>query len=256
MENKIEFENHFSKRVMEILFPDGFRLEKSEDLMKLKREWTANLKNWHSPYTCLFDVRKFVLDPAQKDAFARLVQFFGTFHMKKAIGFADGEADFSQFPFEVFSSYDEAASKTGLGREGGLKRDLADLRSRIQIENDFNAHVMEVSFLADTHLESAGDIATLKSKITNILRQWHSPYSLMFNCVNCTFSQEAKASFSSLEKFLKSFFCKEIIGYAPKGERDSYPFKMFRSRHLAAAELSNSGITPGSVANCSTRKEK
>lgn len=254
-ENKVRFENHFSKRVMEVLFPEGCRLQSTEDLQWLKREWMGNLKHWHSPYTCIFDVRNLEIAEAQREPFEKLVKFFGNFFMKKVIGFSEENANsISQYPFEVISGYENAIAKTGLARGGGLVRDLADLRSRIQIDNDFNAHVMEISFLADTHFESASDVQTLKSKLQNILRLWHSPYSVMFNCVNMTFSEEAKSAFVPLEKFLKSFFCKEIIGYAPKGAKESYPFVMYRSRHLAAATLENSGIASGAVANCSTRK--
>ena len=57
-----------------------------------------------------------------------------------------------------------------------------------------------------------------------------------------------------MEKFLKSFFCKRIIGYAPKISKESYPFETFRSRHLAAAQLEHEGLQSGNVANCSTKK--
>jgi hypothetical protein len=113
---------------------------------------------------------------------------------------------------------------------------------------------MEISFLAETQLESASDVMTLRSKVQNILKMWHSPYSIIINCVNLTFSEAAAQEFVRFEKFVKSFFCKNIIGYAPRADKSTYPFQTFRSRHLAAAELEHNGIQSGSVANCSTRK--
>jgi hypothetical protein len=250
----VTFENHLSARVVEIQFPEGIKIATSEDVADLKSAWAENLKKWHSPYTCLFDCRNFQVDePVRKD-FERLVGFFKNFFMKTIIGFANEGALPEWCPFEVVEGYDTAVSRTGLARGAGLTRNLDDLRSRIQIDNDFNAHVMEISFLAETELNSAADIQIMKSKLQNILKMWHSPYSVLFNCSNLQFSTEATQEFIRLEKFLKSFFCKKIIGYAPRGDKSSYPFATFRSRHLAAADLEHSGIQSGAQANCSTRK--
>lgn len=250
----IQFENHFSARVVEVFFPEGFAISSHDDLAFLKAEWTKNLKSWHSPYTCLFDLRNFTLSPELKDPFEKMLKFFSNFYMRKIIGFCHENSLIPEVNFQVIVGYDNAVIETGLAKGAGLKRDLESLRSRIQIDNDFNAHVMEIQFAAPTDFNSKEDILIFKDKVKNILRQWHSPYSILINCVNCTFSEEAKEEFFKVEKFLKSFFCKEIIGYAPKIAKDTYPFKMFRSRHLAAATLENSGIQSGAAANCSTRK--
>ena len=250
----VQFENHMSARVVEVHFPDGLSVTNKADLAALKAAWAENLKKWHSPYTCLFDCRKMEVAPELRADFEKLVAFFKNFFMKTILGFCNEGVLPEWCPFEVVPGYDAAVARTGLGRGAGLTRDLSDLRSRIQIDNDFNAHVMEISFLAETHLESVADIQTLRSKIQNILKMWHSPYSILINCVNLTFDDAAKQEFVRFEKFVKSFFCKEIIGYAPRGEKTTYPFTTFRSRHLAAAELEHSGIQSGSVANCSTRK--
>lgn len=255
IEPAVRFENHLTLRVMEVIFPNGFKIDNSTALQELKTAWTANLRMWHSPYTCLFDVRNLQISAEMKPEFDKAIKFFSGFFMRKIIGFANGESpQEGLWPFQVFANYQDAANETGLGREGGLKRDLSELRSRIQIDNDFNAHVMDISLLAETNFETKEDVVILQSKLRNILKQWHSPYSVLFNCVNVTFSPEAKNAFAQVERFLKNFFCKEIIGYAPKGEKGTYPFKMLRSRHLAAAELENNGLQSGAVANCSTRK--
>ena len=251
---KLTFENHLSARVVEIHFPDGLNISSPDELSQLKSAWTDNLKKWHSPYTCLFDCRAFFVEPSLRKDFERMIHFFKNFFMKKILGFCNEGHSPEWCPFEVVEGYDNAVGRTGLARGAGLTRQLDDLRSRIQIDNDFNAHVMDIGFLAETELTSAADIQTLKSKIQNILKMWHSPYSILFNCSNVTFSADAQQEFQRLEKFLRSFFCKSIIGYAPRADKSNYPFQTFRSRHLAAAELEHSGIQSGATANCSTRK--
>lgn len=252
---RIEFENHLSARVIEVQFPDGLNITSAEDLSRLKSAWSENLKRWHSPYSCLFDCRKLTIHPDLQPEFEKLIAFFKKFFMKSILGFCESGTAPIWCPFEVVEGYEAAVARTGLARGAGLQRDLADLRSRIQIDNDFNAHVMEISFLADTKLESRADILTLRSKVQNILKMWHSPYSILFNCSNLTFSPEAQSDFVAFEKFVLSFFCKRVIGYAPKDSKDTYPFQVYRSRHIAAAELEHSGIQSGATANCSTRKK-
>ena len=252
----IKFENHLQARVMEVTFPEGYAVTTQGDLQALKREWMGALRMWHSPYTLLFDARNFRVDESMRAPFEKLVTFFKGFFMKRIVAFTDeGSPEPEGLPFPVVFGYEAATKETGLGREGGLKRDLSDLRSRIAIENDFTAHVMEVSFLAQTTLSTAADVDVLKSKLTNILMQWHSPYSLVFNCANLSFEPEAAAAFARFERFLRGFFCKAIIGYSPPRDADkaSYPFRTFRARHLAVAELEHEGLVTGDTANCSTR---
>jgi len=254
MANEVEFENHFSARVVVIVFPIGYKVNSEQDLLEIKNAWTKNLKSWHSPYTCLFDLRNFKLNPELETSFDKLILFFKNFFMRKIIGFYDEKSDKINVKFETVIGIDTASAQTGLARGKGFEKNISDLRSKIQIDNDFNAHVMEINFLAETEFLKASDIAILKSKLQNILMLWHTPYSVMVNCVNCTFSEEAKIEFLKVEHFLKGFFCKTIVGYAPKGEKDSYPFPVVRSRHLAAASLENSGLESGEIANCTTRK--
>ena len=254
MNQKIEFENHFSARVVIIIFPDGYKIETEEDITNIKNAWTKNLKSWHSPYTCLFDLRDFHILAEHEFAFDKLINFFKNFFMRKIIGFYDEQSNKVTVKFDTVVGLDNASAQTGLSREKDLDKKITDLRSKIQIDNDFNAHVMEINFIGDTHFVTAADIGVLKSKLQNILMLWHTPYSVLVNCVNCTFSEDAHKEFLKVERFLKGFFCKSIIGYAPKANKETYPFLTFRSRHLAAASLENSGIESGEIANCSSRK--
>lgn len=257
MNLQVRFENHLGEKVVEIFFENGFACDSAASLEELKRHWSENLKKWHSPYTCIFDCRKLRIAPELEASFARLIKFFQNFFMRKIIGFVDENENLTAtVPFEVVSGYENAVKQTGLSRSGGLTRNLSDLRSRIHIDNDFSAHVMEVSFLADTDFLTAQDVHTLKEKLQNILMLWHTPYSVVFNLTNCTFSEEGAQSFAKVERFLKSFFCKNIVGYAPKAAKESYPFPVFRARHKAVGSLENEGLNSGDKANCSTRKKK
>jgi hypothetical protein len=254
MNTKIVFENHFSARVVEVLFPDGLNIKTEQDLLYIKNEWVKNLKSWHSPYTCLFDCSNFQINKELIPQFNKMIQFFSNFFMRKIIGFCESSSELPELNFEIIVGYDNAKAKTNLVKDKFAKKDLENFRSRILIDNDFNAHVIEVQFAIDTEINTKEDIGVLKDKLKNNLRQWHSPYSILINCVNCSFSQEAAEEFKIIEKFLKTFFCKQIIGYAPKVSKELYPFQTYRSRHLAAAELENNGLQSGAIANCSTRK--
>ncbi len=250
---KIVFENHFSLRVVEILFPDGLSIETQEDLLSLKSQWSQNLKSWHSPYTVLIDLRQFSLNEELLPGFQKIIRFFSNFHMRKIVGFVEESSSLPDVGFEIINGYEQAAVAVGLKKTVPLNRNVENLRSRILIENDFHAHVMEIQFLAETVFSNSEDILILKDKVKNILRQWHTPYSLLINCVNCTFDEAVHDDFKKFEKFLKAFFCKRVLGYAPKVPRDKYPFDTVRSRHLAAAQLEHEGLQSGSKAHCSSK---
>ncbi|MGY3802506.1 hypothetical protein ACWNT8_00345 [Pigmentibacter ruber] len=251
---KIEFENHFALKVVVIYFPNGYVVSNEENLNELKNAWSKNLKSWHSPYTCLFDLRNFTIAPQMQADFEKLIKFFKNFFMRKIIGFYDKNSPTVNVSFEKIEGFEEAASQTGLARANSPDKKITDLRSKIQFDNDFNAHVMEISFLSDTEINSKEDLAILKSKLQNNLMLWHTPYSIIINCLNLTFSADAKNEFNKIDKFASAFFCKKIVGYSPKAAKDSYPFLTYRSRHLAAGSLENEGLEAGDKANCSTRK--
>lgn len=252
----IKFEHHLSERVLEIHFEDGLKIKSREDIEGLRTAWAEALKKWHSPYTCLFDCRNLELEKSLIEDFEGLIRFFKSFFMKKIIGFVGETEELPEppLPFEVFQGYESAAQKTGLARGAGLTRDLTDLRSRIQIDNDFVAHVMEVSFLAETTLDTKEDLETLRSKLQNILMMWHTPYSVVFDCSHCSFTETGLDEFKSVERFLKGFFCKEIVGYSPKAAKEKFPFPCYRSRHKAVGQLTHEGLASGSEANCSSRR--
>lgn len=215
-----------------------------------------NLKSWHSPYTAILDFRNITVAPNMVADLKKLLEFFKKFFMRKALGIVASvqqQQQLQPLEIELYLIPEEAYNHTGLGR---LKAEAAvtDLRSQIRFENDFQAHVIEASFLGDVHFESAADVAIFKSKLINNLKLWHTPFSLIIDCSHSTFSVEARKAFASLERFLRGVFCKAIIGYAPKQEKDQYPFTTFRSRHKAAAQLEHSGLIGGDTATCGSKK--
>ncbi|MBX9703618.1 MAG: hypothetical protein K2X39_05650 [Silvanigrellaceae bacterium] len=253
-DNPIEFENHFLEKVIEVRFPHGYRIDSLKALENLKTLWIANLKSWHTPYTCLFDLNDFYIDEKYTKDFEAMVVFFKNFFMKKIIGFYETELK-SPVGFTCIQGYEKAIENTGLSRtkQQGDKK-ITDFRSLIQIENDFNSHAVEISFRDDTNFSSKEEVDILLSKLKNNLMQWHTPYNVLINCFHCSFSPVAQQEFLKIEKFLKSFFCKKIIGYNPKKEKSSYPFPVFRSKHAAALELEHSGLVSGEIANCASKK--
>ncbi len=253
-EKKIKFENHFNLRVVEIHFLQDYSINHQEDLLLLKNKWRENLKFWHSPYTCLLNVTNLKISENMLPEFESLLKFFKNFFMKKTVGYKfNAEETVPNFSFEIYSTYEEAREAVGLNRVP-KKNTESNLRDLIKIENDFNEHVMEISFDAPVTFKTTEDIEILKSKLKNMLRLWHTPYSILIHCIQCSFATETHAEFLKLEKFLGSFFCKMIIGYSPCEKKEMYPFKTYRARHLAVQKLTHSGLSSGAVANCSTRK--
>ena len=59
-----------------------------------------------------------------------------------------------------------------------------------------------------------------------------------------------KEEFLHLAKAMQGFFLKQIVGYAPKAGKETYPFPVFRARHKAAAELEGEGLFSGDTAQC------
>lgn len=257
MESLFKFEPHYQRRVLSIEWDEAQRRHTAVEWEILKKAWVAQLKSWHYPYTALVWVREHALQPDDVGALRKMVLFLKKFHLRK-IHFINETRLFEESETPDWYVHHLNYEEAGLCLEGGAvpKEAGSDFKSLIQIENDFNAHVMEISFLDHFVLSEKSQIKTLQTKVTNHLKAWHSPYSLLIDCSKWTMSADMTKEFESFLRFLKAFFCKVVLGYSPKGTKEEYPFVTFRSRHLAAAQLEHEGITQGSVANCSTRREK
>lgn len=268
---KLIVENHFREKVMEQAFESTFTLSDPKAVDTWRAKWMEALQSWHSPYKVLLDCTQLKLaeqgqlSEETQQAVDRMLQFFKGFFLRSIVGWTDNE-DTAQglnaaLPFEVLGSQEAAAEKVGLGKGKSKRFDPNDLRSLITIENDFKGHVVELSFEAPVQLSSQKDWDTLKSKMANNLMQWHSHWNLLVDCHNLALAKEEREGalepevfFERFSAFFRAYFMKSVIGYSPKDAKQSYPFKVYRSRHKAVLDLERIAMTDGAAANCASRK--
>jgi hypothetical protein len=253
---QLEFEHNFQQKVMIQSFKEGSTIATAADVQSWRSQWMQQLSSWHSPYKALIDCRNLtVIDSSEvKDALERMLKFFHGFFLRKAVGIGgDATRGHSLLPFELIEDETEASSKAGL-REARAKAAPGDFRSTIQIQNHFQQHTVEVNFSDPVILDSKDKLADLRSKLTNNLMQWHSKWNLLIDLSNLDMHPTIHKDFDLMAKFFRGLFLKQVIGYSPKSAKEAYPFKVFRSRHKAAAELEAEGNFSGDDANCKSRK--
>ena len=252
---KPEFEHNFQKKVMFIRFPEPTRLNSVDDIREWRQLWTKELGSWHSPYKALIDCHNLQVEgsPQMADEWKRFEAFLKGFFLREAYTFNCNMAAGHQFmPFQQLEE-EEALRKAGLKRTQLAQP--GDFRSLIHIENHFQQHVVELSFAQHVLIDSEEQVATLKSKLTNNLMQWHTGWNLLIDCSLLEIQESQFASFEAMIRYFKSFFLKEILGYSPKSANAKYPFKAYRARHNAAGRLESEGLISGGEANCNSRKE-
>lgn len=250
----IDFESNYRDKILYMSFKEPTKIGSKTDVLKWRSQWTEALKSWHSPYKAMVDLTNLeeVSESSDvKDALSNMLRFFKGLFLRKAAGF--GKEFGELLPFDSFNSEDDAASHIGIRER--KDRTPGDFRSTMQFENHFQQHVIELSFLSPVSIETSEQVIALKDKLTNNLMQWHSKWSLIVDCTNLlNVEKSLDKDFERTFKFLRGFFMKEVIGYSPADKDAEYPFKVYRSRHKAAAVLENEGLTSGSDANCSSRK--
>ena len=254
---KVKFENDFQFKVMSVSFEDETVFDSKAHIDEFKKQWLANLASWHSPYKAVVDLSKVRIGNADiKKDFEMLKKFLDGFFLKKVSGFGYQHSEHKEvIPFEVFKDESEAKESIGIRKRKAPSAASEDFRSAISIENHFKQHCVEVSFKNPVILSSKDHLTAFKSKMTNNLMQWHSPWNLLIDCTNldCKLEQEELDEFNRTIKFFNGFFLKKVIGYSPmKGVE--YPFKAYRSRHKAAADLEQDGAYSGDTADCLSRK--
>lgn len=253
---QVQFDNHFQRKVMVVTFTAPVVLVSVRDVLELRNLWMTALKSWHSPYKALVDLQNLEVRPVAgeeaslREALERMLKFLEGLFLRKAVAFGfREEAGHALLPFEIAGSEDEAKEKVGL-REAIVRAAPGDFRSMIQFQNHFRQHTVEVSFLAPVLIEGSQQVDILKSKLVNNLMQWHSKWNLLVDCANLEVSPDALPLLQRLEKPLRGFFMKEWVGYSPRGDAAQYPFKVFRSRHNAVAQLEAEGLFSGDSAQC------
>jgi hypothetical protein len=216
----------------------------------------AALKSWHSPYKALVDLQNLEVRPAPgeeprlREALERMLKFLEGLFLRKVVAFGFSEvAGHALLPFEFAESEEKAKEMVGL-REAIVRVGPGDFRSAIQFQNHFRQHTVEMSFLAHVVIETSDQVAILKSKLINNLMQWHSKWNLLVDCANLEIAPDALPALKLVEKPLRGFFMKDWIGYSPRGDLSQYPFKVYRSRHNAVAQLEAEGLFSGDSAQC------
>jgi hypothetical protein len=255
---KLRFEHDFQQKIMQQVFEDPYIIDSGQAVQKWRSAWMQELKSWHSPYKLIVDCSKLtvIASPETTDALTRMIRFFEGLFLKSMIGFGfDATKGHDNLGFRVVSTFEEAQKEAGVR---GLRSATApaDFRDSIQFQNHFAQHVIEMSFSDDALIDSKEKINAIKSKLTNTLMQWHSKWSLLIDCSHLKFDATLAPEWTKLEAYFKGFFMKAVVGYSPQdAERENYPFKTFRARHAAVAQLENEGHFMGNEAQCRTKSK-
>lgn len=250
----IEIENNFQQKIMTQRFIAPTTLGSAAAVQAWRADWLKALTSWHSPYKAVIDVTHLTLAGGDdtKKALDVMFRFFKGFFLREVVAFGkrDGQGH-DLLPFTVFDDAEAAYAEVGLRQP--KTRDPADFRATIQLQNHFQTHVVELNFAAPVIISTPAQVATLKSKLMNNLMQWHSKWSLLVDCTNLEVTTDVHADFDTAFKALRGFFMKTVIGYAPKGSKETYPFPVYRARHKAAAALEGEGNFSGDKADCKSK---
>lgn len=255
---KLRFEHDFQQKIMQQVFEEPYLLDSGQAVQKWRTAWMQELKSWHSPYKLIVDCSKLAVVPSAEtaDALARMIRFFEGLFLKSITGFGfDATKGHDHLGFRVVNTFEEAQKEAGVR---GLRSATApaDFRESIQFQNHFAQHVIEMSFSEDAVIDSLEKINAVKSKLTNNLMQWHSKWSLLIDCSRLNFDPNLASDWTKLEAYFKGFFMKAVVGYSPmEAARQNYPFKTYRARHAAVAQLENEGHFMGNEAQCRTKSK-
>lgn len=252
---KLQIENDFQQKIMNQAFEAPVTVASDKDVQAWRSSWMEGLKSWHSPYKLMVDASNLTVadDEETKKALDRMVKFFKGFFLRDVVGFGRKPGQGHEFlPFEVKDKEEDAAEAIGIRVR--VARAATDFRSTIQFQNHFQQHVIELNFSEPVRLTTKDQIAQIRGKLTNILMQWHSKWSLLVDCTNLEVDAAVRADLERMLTVMKGFFMKQVIGYSPKGPKEQYPFEVYRARHKAAAVLEGEGNFSGDEADCKSRK--
>ena len=251
---KIHFESDYRTKLLTVRFTEELCLESKSDIASWRSQWLAVLGSWHSPYKALIDCENLTkVDVRCAEDLKSMFRFLDRFFLRKVVGFSEHSIEGVEFlPFEVVTSSEKAATALGLREFRAPKP--GDFRSIIQFDNHFEQQVVEVHFSEYASFDSPEKIEIFKSKLTNNLMQWHSSWSLLFDCSQFRVASEQVVSLTQTIDFFRKFFLQDVVGYGVVEKKDTYPFPVYKSRHKAAASLKKEVAHSGRDANCSSRK--
>lgn len=238
-------------------FAEPTTLGSVQDVQAWRSAWMGALSSWHSPYKALIDCEKLNVSGSDEvtKALQVMIKFFNGFFLRKAVGFNRREGQgHEHLPFTVHVLAEDAAVDAGI--RAPKERVPTDFRSLIHLQNHFQQHVVELSFAEPVVLQTKEQVQILRGKMMNNLMQWHSKWSLIVDCANLQVAPEAASEFQRMLTVLRGFFMKHVVGYSPRGSKESYPFEVFRARHRAAQALEAEGAFSGDKADCKSRTSK
>ena len=264
----LKIENEFRTRVMAMSFANDYTITSKQDITAWRESWTKALSAWHTPYKALIDCRNLHIIVSAKKAsdreakekeirqgFRVMIAALKGFFLKNAIGYGYIKAQGHDIlPFEVYPTKDQASEKLGIRPPRVLTGSELSLREAIALENRFAEQVVEVTFRQLSVFKDKKDIELLRSKLTNNLMQWHSSWNLLVDCGQLEIDRSLDGPVHNMEKALKGFFLKQFIGYNPKTDPRDYPFKVYRSRHKALAQLQIETDLSQGQTNCVSRQ--
>jgi len=251
---QVKFEHNYQLKYMTQSFAEPVHLSSPTDVQQWRSQWMAALSSWHSPYKALIDCSNLESNdtPEINKAIELMIKFFTGFFLRKAVGFSPNAANLKHLPFEIFESLEDASIALGIRTPKAATP--GDFRSSIQFQNHFQQHVVELNFAEPVVISTSDQVVVLKSKIMNTLMQWHSKWSLMIDCTNLEVDPIVHPDLERMFKVLNGLFMKTVIGYSPKGAKETYPFPVYRARHKAAAQLEHEGSFSGDAADCKSKK--
>jgi hypothetical protein len=246
---QLKIDNDFQHKFMRQEFAAPTTIDSDEAIKAWREAWMTALKSWHSPYKAMIDVRALTVAPGAQAGLERMLKLFGGMFLRKVVGFGrvDGQGH-ELLPFPVVADEDAARAELGL-RGPATPRSPTDFRSLIQVGNDFQRHVVDLSFAQPVTLATKEQVATLKSKLMNNLMQWHSKWNLLIDCANLELAPDVTDDVTRMLKALRGFFMKDVVGFGVRAANASYPFDVVLSRHKAVLRLEAESVS-GDKAVC------
>jgi hypothetical protein len=255
---EVKFESDYQSRVLQVSFPEGSVIASARDITAWRTQWLKALATWHSPYKALIDFSnvEFTGDRAElAPEIEKMFLFLKGFFLQRSVGCGiKNQAAKKLFPFEIYASYQEAQKAAGV-RQGRVASG-GDLRQQLHFDNHFPQRVIELTVTEPVVLDSSEKLQVLKSKLINVLMQWHSPWTLLIDCSRLAIPPAQHAAFGEMLHFFKGFFLEEVLGYGSREPKEAFPFPVYRARHIASAKVKSSIPQAGDTANCATRKTK
>jgi hypothetical protein len=245
------FESDFQNKIIYQTFEDGASITKKSDVLVWKAKWTQELASWHSPYKTLIDFSncRVDLNPEVIEQISLLWRFFEGLFMKKASCFGlDRMSD--NIGISCFATEEEAVEAIGIRTRKKKDGEELGFRQSLTITNDFAGHVLEVTLENAQIIDTQDKLEEFRQKIMNNLMQWHSAWTLFIDIQHLEVKAELFEDFKKMLKLFENFFMKSVVGYGVSKNQKEYPFKVYRSRHKAAAMIEREGNFSADKAHC------